>query len=506
MISLSRKIHFKGDFSSKQLDRSQDVALNFNFYGMLNFHHIGRLHYNKERTSMKTRITRILSLAVFFLTIGGSKIFAESSFSTQESFAKKLDTEDPLKGFRAHFHIPHENGKPSLYLNANSLGLQPRKAAEYMNQELKAWAELGVKGHFKSENPWYTYNAPLREPIAKIVGAKGVEEVVFMNALTVNLHLMMVSFYQPTKNKYKILMEAPVFSSDTYAVKTQLEHHGYDPEDALVIVKPRLGEHSIRTEDVEAALKKHEGEVALVLLNGVNFLTGQAIDVPTLAKISHDHGAFFGLDLAHTIGNVPLKLHDWGVDFAAWCGYKYLSGGPGAAGGVFIHEKHATNLKLHRFAGWWGNDPNKRFMIQLEKEFIPVPSANSWQISNPPLFCLIPQRASLELFSQAGMPAIREKSKKMTGYLEFLLDQLPKGMLEIITPRNPDARGCQLSIVIKGGDPQEYHQWLKKNHVVCDFRKPDVIRVAPFPLYNTYHEVWRFAEITKKYFEKHRKA
>ncbi|HBN22817.1 MAG TPA: kynureninase [Holosporales bacterium] len=433
----------------------------------------------------------------------GDDAFAEithdTGFSSSESYAKTLDKEDPLARFRSKFDIPLSNGQTSIYFNGNSLGIPTKAAQVDMMHEMQDWAKLGVRGHFREKEPWYTYHENFRGPVTEILGAHE-DELVFMNSLTVNLHMMMVSFYRPTRTRYKILMEGPVFASDTYAVKTQIEHHGYTSEEALIVVEPRQGEDFIRTEDVAAALEKHGDSIALVMMNAVNYLTGQAINVKAISELSHKQGAYIGIDLAHATGNIPLKLHDWNVDFAAWCSYKYLSGGPGAIGGVFIHERHAKNIKMPRFAGWWGNDPQKRFLIHLEKNFVPVRTADAWQISNPSIFSMVPLKGALAVYQEAGMEAFREKSVKITGYLETLLDEAKLDGVEIVTPRNPDERGCQLSLRFTK-EAEKVHKALEKNNVICDFRKPNIVRAAPHPLYNTYHEVWRFVQILKDVLE-----
>jgi kynureninase len=423
----------------------------------------------------------------------------QAEYSVEEEYALKQDEHDPLSNMREKFHIPTRGGDQLIYLNGNSLGLQPCEVAADMKQELDDWASLGVEGHFKENDPWYTFHEQFSPLVAKIVGTNP-GEVVFMNTLTVNLHLMMVSFYQPKGKRSKIIMEAPVFSSDTYAIKSQIQLHGLDPKTHLIIVEPAKGEKHITAGDIDQALKTHKGEVALVLLSSVNFLTGQAIDVPAISEVVHQHGAKLGLDLAHAIGNIPLKLHEWNVDFAAWCSYKYLNAGPGAVGGVFVHEKHTQNVNLKRLAGWWGNDPKLRFRMHLEKDFIPITTADGWQISNPPIFSMVPLKASLKLYDSIGMKAYREKSVKMTGYLEFLLDKMASKNIEIVTPRDPKHRGCQLSLLVHK-NAKEFHEFLSKNGVICDFRQPNVIRVAPVPFYNSYHEIWRFAQIMKRYFE-----
>jgi kynureninase len=316
-----------------------------------------------------------------------------------------------------------------------------------------------------------------------------------MNSLTVNLHFMMATFYRPTKARRKIMMEDPAFPSDTYAIKSQIAHHGLEPDDCLVLARPRKGEFTVRLEEIEALLEKHGDEIALVLLAGVNFFTGQLFDLPRITAAAQKHGCAVGIDLAHAAGNVPLRLHDWNIDFAVWCSYKYLNSGPGAVAGAFVHERHATNPDLPRLAGWWGNDPATRFRMHLEPDFIPVPSADSWQVSNPPILAMAPLRASLAIFDEAGgMTRLREKSERLTGYLQFLLDCAPSKLFSVITPRAPNEHGCQLSVLVHE-HPRELFQKLEKAGVKGDFREPDVIRVAPTPLYNTFHEVWRFAKI-----------
>jgi kynureninase len=416
-------------------------------------------------------------------------------FSTDENFAEQLDAEDSLRSFRDKFYLPRgKDNKPLIYFAGNSLGLMPKSAKEAVDQELEDWAKLGVDAHLEAKMPWYTYHEPLREPMARIVGAKPVE-VICMNSLTVNLHLMMATFYRPTKSRFKILMEDPAFPSDTYAIKTQIRHHGLDPKDALVLASPRKGEFTVRTEDIVDLIENNRDSLAIVWIAGVNFFTGQLFDMPTITSAAQRRGIIAGFDLAHAVGNVPLSLHDWNVDFAVWCSYKYLNAGPGAVGGAYLHDRHATNTKLPRLAGWFGNDPNTRFQMQLEPEFIPVPSADGWQISNPPIFSMAPLGASLSIFDGAGgMARLREKSVKLTGYLQFLLEQIGSKKFTVITPRDADARGCQLSILAHE-HPKELFKELGAAGVKCDFREPNVIRAAPTPLYNTFREVWRFAEI-----------
>jgi len=428
-------------------------------------------------------------------------------FSADENFANQLDAEDPLRQVRDKFHLPlGKDGKPLIYFAGNSLGLMPKSARQVVDQELDDWAKLGVDAHLEAKTPWYSYHETLRKPTARLIGAKPVE-VICMNSLTVNLHLMMATFYRPTKSRFKILMEDPAFPSDTYAIKTQIVHHGLDPKDALILASPRKGEFTVRTDDIVDLIKQNADQLAVVMIAGVNFFTGQLFDIPTITKAAQKHGITIGVDLAHAIGNVPLSLHDWNIDFAVWCSYKYLNAGPGAVAGAYVHARHATNTKLPRLAGWFGNDPNTRFRLHLEPEFIPVPSADSWQISNPPIFSMAPLRASLSIFDEAGgIEALRAKSIKLTGYLEFLLHRAgAKGQsnagaartsdrFAMITPGETDARGCQLSILAQE-HPKELFNKLQAAGVKCDFREPNVIRVAPTPLYNTFHEVWRFAKI-----------
>ena len=416
-------------------------------------------------------------------------------FSAEEDFALQLDAEDSLRRFRDRFHLPlGADGKPLIYLAGNSLGLMPIAAREIVEQELDDWAELAVDAHLKAVTPWYTYHEALRDPAARLVGAQP-NEVICMNSLTVNLHLMMATFYRPTKSRCKIVMEEPAFPSDTYAIKTQIVHHGFDPREALVLARPREGEFTVRPDDIEGMLEKQGDEIAVVFMAGVNFFTGQLFDIEKIAASAQKRGCIVGIDLAHAIGNVPLALHDWNVDFAVWCSYKYLNAGPGAVAGAFVHERHATNRELPRLAGWFGNDPNTRFRLHLEPEFIAVPSADGWQVSNPPIFSMAPLRASLSIFEEAGgMEALRAKSIKLTGYLQFLLESGGHSRLTIITPRDPKERGCQLSILVHE-HPKELFKKLDAAGVKCDFREPNVIRIAPTPLYNTFHEVWRFARI-----------
>jgi kynureninase len=415
-------------------------------------------------------------------------------FSASEDLARHLDATDPISSFRERFHLPRRpDGSPRIYFCGHSLGLQPRGVRDLVLGELDAWAECGVEGHFQGDAPWYSYHALVRDAGARLVGARP-DEVVFMNGLTVNLHLMFATFYRPDADRYYILIDEPTFPSDRFAVASQIRHHGFSPDNGLLTVGPRPGEHILHLEAVERVLVEHGDIIAIVFLSGVNFLTGQWLDIPPLVEMAHRHGAILGLDLAHVVGNVPLHLHDWNVDFAVWCSYKYLNSGPGAVAGCFVHARHGHNPSLPRLAGWWGNDPATRFRMHLEPDFVPRPGADGWQLSNPPILALAPVRASLDLFDQAGMTALRHKSERLTGYLLDLLDTLPPGRCEVITPHEPAARGCQVSLRI-GDRPREAQKALESAGVVCDFREPDVIRAAPVPLYNTFQEVWSFVRI-----------
>jgi kynureninase len=415
--------------------------------------------------------------------------------SVEERFACEMDAEDPLRIFRDKFHLPlGREGKPVIYFAGNSLGLMPKSVKQSVEEELDNWAKLGVDAHHGAGTPWYSYHEALREPTARLIGAKPIE-VICMNSLTVNLHLMLATFYRPSKSRFKILMEEPAFPSDTYAIKTQIVHRGFDPKEVLILARPRKGDFTIRTEDILDLIEKHADRLAVMMFAGINFFTGQLFDIPTITKAAQKHGIMAGFDLAHAIGNVPLALHAWNIDFAVWCSYKYLNAGPGAVGGAFVHERHATNTKLPRLAGWFGNDPNTRFRLHLEPEFIPVPSVDGWQVSNPSIFAMAPLRASLAIFDEAGgMERLRAKSIRLTGYLEFLLTEIGSKKFSVITPRESDARGCQLSVKAHE-HPKELFGKLQVAGVKCDFREPNVIRVAPTPLYNTFHEVWCFAKI-----------
>ncbi|MGB7203524.1 MAG: kynureninase [Pyrinomonadaceae bacterium] len=406
--------------------------------------------------------------------------------------AKEMDAADPLRGFRERFNFPLEkHGVEPIYFTGNSLGLMPKKAREYVDQELEDWSRLAVAGHLNAKHPWLPYHEFLTEQMAAIVGARPIETVV-MNSLTVNLHLLMVSFYRPTSDRHKIVIEKGAFPSDQYAVESQIKFHGFDPHDSLVELTPREDEAALRTEDIIETLERNGDSIALILLGGVNYYTGQAFEMKAITKAGHKVGAVVGFDLAHAAGNLKLNMHDWNVDFAAWCSYKYLNGGPGAVAGAFVHERHAREFGLPRFAGWWGHDKETRFL--MGPEFKPLAGAEGWQISNPPILQMAALRASLEIFEEAGIGALREKSVKLTGYLESLIDDIADERIEIITPRDPNYRGCQLSIRVKTGDKSLFEK-ITGHGDYADWREPDVIRVTPVPLYNSFMDVYRFAGI-----------
>jgi len=415
-------------------------------------------------------------------------------FKSHLEFAQQMDQNDPLASYRNAFHIPKEdNGKNWLYFTGNSLGLQPKSTKLAIDQELNDWAKLGVEGHFEAKNPWMPYHEFLTESMAKIVGAKPIE-VVVMNTLTTNLHLLMVSFYNPTPKRCKILIESDAFPSDRYAVQTQLEFHGFDANECLVEWHPRKGETLLRIEDLEHILEEQGDEIALLLIGGINYYTGQYLDLKEIAKLGHAKGCKVGIDLAHGVGNIQPELHDSGVDFAAWCTYKYLNSGPGSLGGIFVHERYANDKTLKRFAGWWSQNKATRFNMRQPLDF--TPGAEGWQLSNPPILSMAAIKASLDLFNEVGMTALRQKSLKLTAYLEFLINELNHPHINIITPSNPNERGCQLSIQVKNAD-KTLHKQLIENHVITDWREPDVIRCAPVPFYNSFEDVFRMVEILK---------
>ena len=419
-------------------------------------------------------------------------------FENRMDFATRMDREDPLAGFRDQFHIPvRDSLGEEIYFCGNSLGLQPKRTREFVNEELAEWESLAVRGHFSAQRPWMPYHEFLTDKTARLVGAKP-EEVVNMNSLTVNLHLMLVSFYRPTKSRYKLVIESPAFPSDRYATESQVRFHGFDPEDALVEIAPRPGEATIRQEDIEDLIAREGESIALIMLPGVQYYSGQVFDMKKITELGHERGCVVGFDLAHATGNLVMQLHDWDVDFAVWCNYKYMNSGPGAVAGCFVHERH-HHADLPRFAGWWGHDKETRFQMGLE--FVPIRTAEGWQLSNPPILALAPILASLEIFEEAGMNALREKSGKLTGYLEFMLKDRLKDRIEIITPTNPAERGCQLSLRVVGGradDGRRLFKALEEEGVIGDWREPDVIRVAPVPLYNRFRDVFRFTEILER--------
>jgi kynureninase len=415
-------------------------------------------------------------------------------FKTDRDFALELDREDSLSRFRESFFIPkHTDGTESIYLCGNSLGLQPRQTKAYLNQELDDWARLGVEGHFHAANPWMPYHETLTKTTAQVVGAKA-HEVVIMNTLTTNLHLMMVSFYQPKGKRNKIIIEADAFPSDRYAVASQVQFHGYDDKEHIIEWTPRAGEHTPRIEDLETLLQEQGDNIALIMVGAVNYYTGQFFDLKKIASLGHAEGAMVGFDCAHGAGNVDLELHDSGADFAVWCTYKYMNSGPGSLGGCFVHERHANNTDLPRFTGWWGHNKDTRF--KMRDDFEPMHGAEGWQLSNPPILSMVAIRASLDLFAQAGFEHLREKSIQLTGYLEYLLKELKDDRISIITPSTSKDRGCQLSLAVKNADKSLFDAITAKG-VIADWREPDVIRVAPVPLYNSYEDCWRFVEVLK---------
>ena len=421
--------------------------------------------------------------------------FILSDYKTGLDYAKEQDQNDDLSHYRNQFHIPKDkHGNELIYMTGNSLGLQPKSTKKFINQELEDWANLGVEGHTEAKNPWLRYHEFLTESMANVVGAKPIE-VIVMNTLTANLHFMMVSFYKPTKTRYKILIESDAFPSDKYAVESQLRHHGFDDKDGLILWKPRKGEELLRTEDLETILKEQGDEIALIMIGGVNYYTGQFFDLKKITKLGHKHGCKVGFDCAHGAGNVELNLHDSGADFAVWCTYKYLNSGPGSLAGCFVHERHAHDKKLNRFTGWWSHNKQTRF--NMRDEFDVLPGAEGWQLSNPPILSMTAIKASLDMFNEVGIKKLTEKSKKLTDYFEFLLKQLGEDTIKIITPSNPKERGCQLSIQVKNAN-KNLHNKLTEAGVISDWREPDVIRCAPVPFYNSFENVYNLIEKLKK--------
>ncbi len=422
-----------------------------------------------------------------------------SAFEFSAEWARQADLEDKLASFRQEFYFPQHDGQDCVYLTGNSLGLQPKQARQYTEQEFNDWARHGVEGHTDAENPWLYYHHFLTPAAAQIVGAKE-HEVVVMNNLTANLHLMLVSFYRPTQKRFKIIIEGGAFPSDQYAVDSQARFHGYNPSEAIVELKPRSGEHTLRTEDILATIEAEKDCLALVMLGGVNYYTGQAYNMEAIAKKAHECGAFCGFDLAHAAGNLNLKLHDWDIDFAVWCSYKYLNSGPGGTSGVFVHERFSGISDIPRFEGWWGHLEKERFL--MKRHFIPMEGAQAWQLSNAQIFPMAIHRASLDLFMRVGgMEPLRAKSLKLTAYLEFVLEDIAaRGQFdfELITPKDPEQRGCQISMLV-GQNGKKLYEFLKANGVITDWREPNVIRMAPVPLYNSFEDIYRLGTIIQRF-------
>ena len=420
------------------------------------------------------------------------------TFQNTREFAQSLDAQDELRKYRDEFHFPHVNGKQVIYFTGNSLGLQPKRTKTYVDEVMNDWANLAVEGHFYSDKPWWDYQERFAVPLSEIVGAKP-SEVGVMNTLTVNLHLLMVSFYNPTPNKYKIICEEKAFPSDQYMFQSQVKFHGFDPKDAIVEIKRREGEANIRLEDVLAKIEEVGSELALVLIGGVNYYTGQVFDMKTITAAGQKQGAYVGWDLAHAAGNIKLELHDWNVDFAAWCSYKYMNSGPGNASGFFVHEKHHNDKELKRFAGWYGHNKERRF--KMEPDFDPVHGADGWQISNLPILSLAPYLASVEMFAEVGMDKLITKRNLITSYLEFILHEIDNELegadFEILTPSNQEERGCQLSVYLHG-QGRELFDRLMKNGVITDWREPNVIRLAPAPFYCSFEDMYEFGQILKE--------
>lgn len=420
----------------------------------------------------------------------------EIPFEASLAFAEAMDRQDPLSGFASQFHFPKHNGKDVIYFCGNSLGLQPKTAAEAIETELSTWRQLAVGGYFGGKNPWLSFHQTCVPALAKWVGAKP-QELTVMNALTVNLHLMMMSFYKPTPDRFKIIMEAGAFPSDQYAVETQVKHYGFVPEEAIIEVHPREGEKLLRKEDILYAIEQAGNSLALAMFSGMNYYTGQLYPMQEITEAAHRVGALAGFDLAHVVGNVPVLLHEWSVDFAVWCSYKYLNGGPGAVGGVFVHQKYAANPQTPRLGGWWGNEEKVRF--KMEKGFLPKPDASGWCMSTSQVFNTVCLKASLALLAEATPEALRQKSKQLTGYLQYLLEQLTNISFEIITPLHPEERGAQLSLFFKENG-KAIHDEMIANGIIVDYREPGVIRVAPAPIYCSFTDVFRFFQILKDKF------
>lgn len=421
------------------------------------------------------------------------------AYKSSIEYAQEQDENDPLRAYREKFHIPVINGIETVYFTGNSLGLQPKSVKNYLDEELEAWKNWGVEGHFEAKRPWFSYHEFLTDKIARVVGAKPIE-VVVTHSLTTNLHLMMVSFYQPKGERYKIICEKKAFPSDQYALESQARFHGYHPSDAIIEVGPRPGEHLIHEEDIVRAIEEAGDSLAMVMIGGVNYYSGQLFDMKRITEAGHKVGAYVGFDLAHAAGNVKLELNAWGVDFAAWCSYKYLNSSPGGVSGMFVHERHANNKELPRFAGWWGHDKDTRFL--MEPGFNPMPGAEGWQLSNAPVLGMAAHLASLDLFDEVGMDALIEKRRKLTDYLEFVIEAISERNkdrceFEIITPKEQERRGAQLSILSHGMGKTLFDA-ITKEGVIADWREPNVIRIAPVPLYNSFEDVYRFGAILEK--------
>lgn len=419
------------------------------------------------------------------------------NFENTREFARRLDQQDALARYRSEFYFPQINGKQVIYFTGNSLGLQSARAKRYVDEVMDDWAKLAVEGHFYADKPWWDYHERFADPLGKVVGALP-DEVAVMNTLTVNLHLMMVSFYRPTEKRYKIICEEKAFPSDQYMIQSQVGFHGFNPNEAIVEIKRREGEHNIRPEDILSKIEEVGDELALVLMGGVNYYTGQVFDIKSITEAGHKAGAYVGWDLAHAAGNIKLELHDWNVDFAAWCSYKYMNSGPGNASGCFVHQMHHSDTEIPRFAGWWGHNKERRF--KMEPQFDPVKGANGWQISNLPVLTLAPYLASVEMFAEIGMDALIEKRDTITSYLEFILHEIDKEVdstFEIITPGDPGQRASQLSVFLHG-EGRPLFDYLMQNGVITDWREPNVIRLAPVPLYCSYEDMYDFGQILKQ--------
>lgn len=416
------------------------------------------------------------------------------SHQSSLSYAQSLDQADELKHYREQFILPQHEGKDVYYFTGNSLGLQPKQAKQYILEELEDWGKYGVEGHFQSRRNWFGYHHFLVEKAARLVGAK-TEEVAVMNTLTVNLNLLLISFYRPQGQRTKIMMEAAAFPSDHYAIQQQIRQRGLIPSEHIILLHPRENEYCLRTEDILQTIEDNKNELALVMLGGVNYYTGQFFDLEKITQKAHAVGAYAGYDLAHAAGNIPLKLHDWNVDFACWCSYKYLNSGPGGVASLYVHEQYGNNPEIPRLAGWWGNDEKSRFL--MDSKFVPSKGASSWQQSNAQILPMAAHLASLEIFDEVGMDKLRAKSEKMTEYLEFLLQT--NSQIKIITPSNPAERGCQLSL-IASDRAKELFKFLQSQGIVADWREPDVIRVAPVPLYNRYEDCWILADRIRKFY------